>query len=107
MFDAQLLSDIANSLKASSAGQDIAVAEDAQSPGAIYYAKRAPRVKEPYSAVVKLIQIGKNKKWKFHKGMVSTALPTEMCLGKRVGFVEMINPEKGKRLRALLERIVW
>jgi RNA-directed DNA polymerase len=25
----------------------------------------------------------------------------------RVSFVTMINPEKGKRLRAILERIVW
>jgi RNA-directed DNA polymerase len=25
----------------------------------------------------------------------------------RVGFAEMINPEKAKRLRALLERIEW
>ena len=28
-------------------------------------------------------------------------------LDGRVGFVEMINPAKGKRLRALFERIVW
>ncbi|MDQ2775603.1 MAG: hypothetical protein M3Y57_11910 [Acidobacteriota bacterium] len=81
MFNVQQLSDIAHGLKAGSGGQDIAVAEDAQSAGAIYYAKRAPRVKEPYSAAVKLIQIGKNKKWKFAKRMVSTAGSTEMCLG--------------------------
>src|SRR5262249_4510878 len=28
-------------------------------------------------------------------------------LDGRVGFVEMINPDKGKRLRGLFERIVW
>jgi tRNA(Arg) A34 adenosine deaminase TadA len=81
MFNAQQLSDIAHSLKARSAGQDIAVAEDGQTAGAIYYSKRAPSVKEPYSAAVKLIQIGKNKKWKFANGMVSTAGLTEMCKG--------------------------
>ena len=33
--------------------------------------------------------------------------PARMGSGARVGFVEMINPAKGKRLRALFERIVW
>jgi hypothetical protein len=28
-------------------------------------------------------------------------------LDGRVGFVEMINPAKGERLRAIFDRIVW
>jgi tRNA(Arg) A34 adenosine deaminase TadA len=81
MFNDQQLSNIAHGLTTRNPGQDIAVAEDADSPGAIYYTTRPPRVKEPYSPAVKLMQLGKNRKLKFVKGMVSTAPLTEMCKG--------------------------
>ncbi len=81
MFNVQQLSDIAHSLKSSNAGQEIALAESAAAAGTIYYASRAPRGKEPYSAVVKLIQIGKKLELAFANPIVSTVAFTEMCIG--------------------------
>jgi tRNA(Arg) A34 adenosine deaminase TadA len=81
MFDLQQLSNIARKLKADNIGNEVAVAEDSKTPGKIYYALRAPRTKEPYSAAVRLIQIGKLQKLQFQKSMVSTAPLTAMCKG--------------------------
>jgi tRNA(Arg) A34 adenosine deaminase TadA len=81
MFNDSQLSDIAHALKAQNAGQDIALAEDGATAGTIHYAVRAARGKEPYSAVVKLLQIGKHQKVKLAKPIVATAALTEMCKG--------------------------
>jgi len=81
MFNDQQLSDIAHALKLTKAGHDIALGEDSDTAGKVYYAARVPRVKEPYSAVVKLLQIGKQNKVKIPKPIITTAAPTEMCLG--------------------------
>jgi tRNA(Arg) A34 adenosine deaminase TadA len=82
MFSDQELSDIALKLKADNSAKDTAVAEDSATPGTIHYAVRAARAgKEPYSAAVKLMQIGKQQKLKLRKPMVSTAALTEMDKG--------------------------
>jgi tRNA(Arg) A34 adenosine deaminase TadA len=81
MFNDSQLSDIAQALLTKNVGQDIALTEDAATAGRIHYAVRAPRSKEPYSAVVKLLQIGKQQKVKFDNPIVSTAALTEMCKG--------------------------
>jgi hypothetical protein len=31
----------------------------------------------------------------------------QMHLAGRVGFIEMVNPEKGKRLRKVFDQIIW
>jgi tRNA(Arg) A34 adenosine deaminase TadA len=81
MFDLQQLSNIARKLKADNIGNEVAVVEDSKTPGTVHYALRAPRTKEPYSAAVRLIQIGKLQKLQFQKPMVSTAPLTAMCEG--------------------------
>jgi tRNA(Arg) A34 adenosine deaminase TadA len=82
MFSDQQLSDIAHKLKADNVGMDVAVVEDGATAGTIHYALRATRTgKEPYTAAVRLIQIGKDLKRKFGKPIVCTAAPTEMCIG--------------------------
>jgi tRNA(Arg) A34 adenosine deaminase TadA len=81
MFNEQQLSDIAQKLKAGNVGQDVAVAEDRNKAGTIYYAMRAARGKEPYSPAVRLIQIGKDAGNTYGKPMVSTATLTEMDIG--------------------------
>lgn len=81
MFNERQLSDIAHALKKTNTTQDIAVAEDSGTAGMIHYALRAPRAKEPYSAVVKLLQITKQNKISLAKPLVTTAALTEMCRG--------------------------